>query len=303
MKFLRRFRSLLASRKWWIRASAAFAIGAALLLIFGTAFWDAFRDWLISNESGSTTIRNLGLVAAGLIALPLALWRGHVAEQQTAAAQDSLRNERYQKGAEMLGSEVLSVRLGGIYALQSLSEEYPEEYHVQIIRLFSAFARHPTSDIEYDREISAGNFPPFSREDVRTTIWSIGGRNVEHISLEKKGKFQLDLSSANLRIMWLPDVNLSNAFCLRTDFFGSSLVGSNLSGASFTLALLEEVTLGDANISGASFAKVNGLTQYQLDQARADPDNPPKLDGVQDAETGQPLVWTGGRGAPLNDDA
>ena len=34
--------------------------------------------------------------------------------------------------------------------------------------------------------------------------------------------------------------------------------------------------------------------QYQLDAARADPDNPPKLDGVLDAETGKPLVWRGG---------
>ena len=46
----------------------------------------------------------------------------------------------------MLGSEVLSVRLGGIYALQRLAEEEPKQYHVQIMRLFCAFVRNPTKD-------------------------------------------------------------------------------------------------------------------------------------------------------------
>ena len=41
-----------------------------------------------------------------------------------------------------------------------------------------------------------------------------------------------------------------------------------------------------------------GLTQDQLDMARADPDHPPKLDGVKDAITGEQLIW---RGKPLDD--
>ena len=94
-------------------------------------FWDWLRETPNGYESGSTTVRNLGLIVAGLIALPLTLWRIWVADRQAKAAQKqvetsqdqvttsqrSLLNERYQKGAEMLGSEVLSVRLGGIYAL------------------------------------------------------------------------------------------------------------------------------------------------------------------------------------------
>ena len=290
------------SRWAWIALSTL--IPAAVLAVFlAGVLSEAFRDWLLAGESGSTTIRNLGLVLAGLIALPLAIWRGLVAQIQADAAQQSLRNERYQKGAEMLGHERLSVRLGGIGTLQSLAEEYAEEYHVQIIRLFSAFARHPTSDLEYDQEIGAGNFPPLTREDVQTVIWAIGGREARRISLENKSKFQMDLSSARLSRMWLPDVNLSNAICLRTNFFGSNLVGADLSDTKFALAFLENVALGDANLSGALFTGVKGLAQSQLDQARADPKNPPKLENVTDPQTGQPLVWTGGRGTPLKDDS
>ena len=123
MNLLRRGRSLLVSRKSWIRASTVLADRSS-----ATSY---FRDCIlgrVSRLAHSQRIRQYHNTeswpcenAAGLIALPLALWRGHVAEQQANAAQQSLRNERYQKGAEMLGSEVLSVRLGGIYGLQQFS--------------------------------------------------------------------------------------------------------------------------------------------------------------------------------------
>ena len=111
--------------------------------IAGVVLSIVFWEWLGAGESGSSTIRNVGLVGAGLIALPLAFWRSIVADRQAKTAQQSLLNERCQRGAEMLGNGVLSVRLGGIYALQRLAEERPEQYHLQIMRLFCAFARQP----------------------------------------------------------------------------------------------------------------------------------------------------------------
>ena len=92
---------------------AAIATVAIVMVVLLIMFW----EWLNGGESASTTIRNIALVAAGLIALLLAIWRAVVAELQANTAQQGLLNERYQKGAEMLGSDVLSVRLGGIYAL------------------------------------------------------------------------------------------------------------------------------------------------------------------------------------------
>ncbi len=105
-------------------------------------FWDWLRDGPNGVESGSTTVRNLGLIVAGVIGLPLAIWRSLVAQRQADTAQQNLLNERYQQGAEMLGSKVLSVRLGGIYALERLAREHPMQYHIQIMQLFCAFLRH-----------------------------------------------------------------------------------------------------------------------------------------------------------------
>ena len=40
----------------------------------------------------------------------------------------------------MLGSESLSVRLAGIYSLEWLAKEDPEQYHIQIMQSFCSFA-------------------------------------------------------------------------------------------------------------------------------------------------------------------
>jgi len=46
-----------------------------------------FWGWLNNGESASTTIRNVGFIIAGSAALPLAIWRGIVADKQASAAQ------------------------------------------------------------------------------------------------------------------------------------------------------------------------------------------------------------------------
>ena len=101
-------------------------------------------------ESRSTTLRNLILAFGAIIAIGIAAWRGFVADRQAEASRNqveisrlSLLNERYQKGAQMLGSTALYVRLGGIYALQRLAQENLEQYHGQITDLLSIFSTVP----------------------------------------------------------------------------------------------------------------------------------------------------------------
>ena len=93
-------------------------------------------DWLTGSVSGgqpgsesrSTTIRNVGLIGGGAIAILIAYWRSR------RMAQQDLLNKRYQEGAAMLGNDVLSVRLAGIYALERLAKDHPWEYHIEIMK-------------------------------------------------------------------------------------------------------------------------------------------------------------------------
>ena len=56
---------------------------------------------------------------------------------------------------------------------------------------------------------------------------------------------------------------------------------------------LNDVFLHGANLTGTNLKNCKGLTQEQIDEAVADSDNPPTLEGVVDANTGEPLVWRG----------
>ena len=358
--FRRRFRIIIRytfdfAKKWliWPAVVAAASVGVWSLVEYRDTlptFWDWLRTAGDSVESGSTTVRNIGLVIAGLIALPLAIWRSRVAQKQADVAQQSLMNERYQKGAEMLGSQVLSVRIGGLHALLRLSVDESEQYYIQIISLLCAFARHPTQVQAIEDN------PTVLREDVQATLEIIGNRraNEKFVALEEKSEFSLNLHSADLRYVSLLRSDLSDSDLQNADFSDGDLTSANisqcrmrganlsksklwfanlsdtefdnanlkyaeiwhanLSGSGLQNADLSETELWGANFSGAKLWGTNlsgaelynprvvrghespalGLTQAQLDEARADPDNPPKLEGfVTDAETGQLLIWRG----------
>ena len=361
LKGLVRFIGRIASREefWWIAGITAVLVIGALL---SWRFWEELGH---DEESLSTTVRNLGIVIAGVIALPLAIWRSIVAQRQASTAQQDLLNQRYQQGAEMLGSEVLTVRLGGIYVLQRLAEEHPKQYHVQIMRLLCAFVRHPITGKRDDIMIDAGE-TPHRREDVQAVMTAISACHPKQVKLEKDVKYRLgltgavlsgvvlrdgnlsdarlggavlsgaklsgailsgtlllgaDLSNAllgraNLSSAILRDANLSNASLKKADVSGAELSGADLSSARLQGANLSGVSLTGANLSDANFSKelvlsidftasdgdpsskkeemlTTGLTQAQLDQACADLNTKPKLEGVLDGETGEPLVWRG----------
>ena len=198
--------------QWVILLVIVVAIGSSVSI----QYWDVLHD---ERDSVSTTVRNLGLIIGGVIAVLLAIWRSKVAETQADTAQQSLLNERYQQGAEMLGNNVLSVRLGGIYALERLVTEHPEQYHVQVMKLFCAFARNPTEETSTDSVPDGRGESRDSRlrEDVQAVIAAIGGRSRTGLALEKSANLKLDLHGAHLSHARLSGVNLAGVNLSRAD--------------------------------------------------------------------------------------
>ena len=285
---MKQLRSLNRYTTFWV---AAFVIG----LVFDVALIVVWQwDWLAQGETNSAVLRNVGLIIAAAIALPLAVWRSWVAGCQADTAERGLQSERYQRAAEMLGNESLAVRLGGIYALSRLAGEHQQQYHLQIMRLFCAFVRNPTKgdDGEVDSSLPrvlAGHHFPMVREDIQAVLDAIRGRGRSRISLERTAQFRLFLNHANLRGAILADADLRGAFMQDTDLSGAFMFNTRLDAA----------VLINAKISGTLFSNLGeepatGLSSYQLEFARADPDEPPLLDGVKDVTTGTQLVWRGG---------
>ena len=215
----------------------------------------------------------------------------------------------------MLGSDVLSVRLGGIYALERLAAEHPEQYHLPIMKLFCHFVRNPTkAERTEPREVN-GSESLELRPDVDAVMSMVNDRSEQQLAVERDAEFYLDLRGSDLEglhvsadlsgaLLW--KVNISLAFIYGSQLSGAWLANANLSGTVLSHSDLSGAELFDTKLSGTDFTggslpnarPVTGLTQAQLDKARAEPGNAPKLDGVLDAETGEPLVW---RGKPARD--
>lgn len=121
----------------------------------------------------------------------------------------------------------------------------------------------------------------------------LGGAELHHAWL-----VNADLDGAEIH-----GAELDHARLWITDFRDISLHGVVLTSAHFVTQLDTDVArldhLGEVDVQstvvleGRVFRVAQGLTQRQLDDALADPDNPPELDHVVDAATGEQLVWRG----------
>ena len=240
---------------FWITILVVLMVTA--VIVISIMYW----DWL-SIESNGSTIRNIGLVAAAIIALPLALWRSIVAERQAKTAERALLNERNQKGADMLGSEKLTVRLRGICALAWLAREDPGDYHTPIMSLFCVFVR----------EASEARV----REDVQAVMTAVGMRTSSQIETETKEKYWLDFFGANLEGLYLSSANLT-----RVRLGGANLSRANLHNTNLSGAVLDGANLSEALLNRTDLRDCQGLTQEQLDQALVSKEHPPNLKGCR----------------------
>lgn len=283
------------------------------------------------KETNGETLRNFLLILAAPMGLWLAIWRSTTADTQADIAQRGLQNERYQKGADMLGSKTLATRIGGIYSLERLAKNHSEEYHIQIMDLLCAFIRYPkkkNADSSTEVELQAQEDDNSLAPDIQESLTVIGRRGKKQLDLERKQhdsetgeKWRLNLSkacldNANLDGTNLESANLRNAYLksalLRhTDLMAvdmedarlgnanlrnANLTDANLKGACLTGVELENAKLEGAVLTDADLMEVRCLTQAMLDSAAHfdDEGKPlfgPNLEEAFCADTGKPLVW------------
>ena len=225
--------------------------------------------WLHGDGAGpspSETLRNVGLLVAGVFALAIAIWRAKVADRQSVTAQEEadtskqgLQYDRYQRGAQMLGSESLSVRLAGIYSLEWLAKEDPEQYDIQIMQSFCSFATNPAGDYESNQPPADNvvNSDQATRQDVRAVMYALGKRSEIGKSLERAAGLRLDLRSASLVGCDLEDMDFSNALLGGVDLSYVNFTNTILSGADLRRTIFAKARLDGTDFSGATFFKTS----------------------------------------------
>jgi hypothetical protein len=125
---------------------------AILFLLIGSVF--ALGTGATPTERVQM-VYQFALIIAGLIGLPLAMWRTFTAHQQAqtglrqleglqrqiALAESGAEADRLQKGAELLQAEGMAVRTAGIAILREIGASNAHRYQKEAIAVLASFLR------------------------------------------------------------------------------------------------------------------------------------------------------------------
>lgn len=170
-------------------------------------------------------------------------------------------SDRYSKAVEQLGSDKIDVRIGGIYALERVARDSPDD-HPTVMEVLCAFIREHSREqhaIPGDEESQPG-----TAADVQAALTVAGRRN------PGRDIRPMDLTHAILRGARLDHGNFS-----RADFHGADLrhaqcAGADLSGALFFHANLSRAFLGGTTNGRASdHVNLKGAVLIRADLTRA----------------------------------
>ena len=210
--------------------AAVVAVGVAVALVVVKFV----PSWLADTEGLSRTdeAEEIGRARTALLALGAAVLATvgavYTARSFSLSRQGQI-TDRITKAVEQLGSEELSVRLGGIYALERIARDSPAD-QPQIMEVLTAFAREraprrpppsTSTPLARFRPTRSSQAPTAGGEtlatDVQAVLAVLGRRDLGN------DRFLLDLSKTNLR-----GAKLAGAKLQRVKIEGADLKGVEL---------------------------------------------------------------------------
>ena len=285
-----------------------FVVGTAVILILldyglgeGWLSWTYWQQGGL-NTSRSEVLRNLGLLALGVVGSFYGIWRSVIALMNVRAAQEQGRiaeqgnnADRFAKAAEMLSDDNPRVRTGAIRALARLAQDSVDRDHIPVMEVLTEFIRIPpyqeaakraearreaenARKEENDAGANTDMPPPVQCPDIHAALQVIAERNDAQKERENKVYFKPSLTRAKLRELDLRDANLTEAELSDANLTGADLAYATLTNASLDFADLTSANLDGANLTGADLAFANltgasldfakGLTQEQIADCR-----------------------------------
>ena len=287
----------LAPRSVWI--SMGVGIVVALALLIAIIVWGPpllVQQGKATNDAylkAITDTRTALVQAAGGFALLLGVVVGvftlaHNRQQLQASRQEHIESldasrqafqatlavtergqitDRFTKAIEQLGrsgSDAISLRLGGVYALERIAQDSPRD-HGPIVEVLSAFLRDQSlkgnvlvafaGQERPDEHVDSGWLPKeHLRPDLQAAVTVLGRRNT---ALDYPGEWRLDLHQVDLRRGDLRRVNFQRALLWGVHLQGANVTVAQLDGADFAGADLETAALGSATLQRCLFSEAN----------------------------------------------
>ncbi len=222
-------------------------------------FLAATRASLAILLSGVVT----ALTALAAVGTVYATYRSYV------STQDKHLADALSKSTELLGSEQIPMRLGGIYVMRRIARTSEQDY-LAVMQILSGYVRDRCGPIEHQPEELATTevqCPP----DVQAILTILGERPWKN----SEGNYAIDLSRVHLHGVSLRASNLARAILNDARLFSVDFRTANLSEADLSYCQLSQCRFHKAKLTGATltgtvFLDATGLTQEQLERARGD---------------------------------
>jgi uncharacterized protein YjbI with pentapeptide repeats len=208
---------------------------------------------------------------------------------QTNADRQRRITEGFSKAVEQLGSDKLEVRLGGIYSLERISRESPDDYWT-VMENLTAFVRERSRRNEaertsqdadqrirnraYDLWQKAGRPHGFAERfwnladrherfagpaaDILAVLMVIGRRSDAEKTREGMNGWQFDFTGAILRRCDLQSADLKRANFSNAYLETAKLCGASLDRANFDDANIQETDFLGAHLEDAHFVSAYG---------------------------------------------
>ena len=225
------------------------------------ARWQA-RDSRIKlqNDARTTLLQGLGGLAV-LLAAFYTYQQVQTSRRQLNLAQQGQITERFTRAIDQLGSDHLDVRLGGIYALERIARDSPDD-HATIGEILTAYIRThapwpPTLPGQYAATAPMDQVPELKRRapDVQACLTVLGRGGFAYQSPWIEGR--IELHAVDLRRAWLVKGSLERVWLQGANLAGAVLVGVNLTRAALTDANLAEAQMIACELTRAELGYTN----------------------------------------------
>ncbi|WP_204105774.1 MULTISPECIES: pentapeptide repeat-containing protein [Spirulina sp. CCY15215] len=265
-----------------------YAIGILILLCILLVAVEVFYVQPQTAQDRASFITTIGSVVGGS-ALLIGLF---FTWNQLQITLDSQITDRLSKAVEQIGSDNLSVRIGGLYALERIAIDSDRDI-LNIVEILCAFIRvnspsefinrgvFATANEQYLSQEQLDKIrqmifnPPRPKEDIQVCLQVIANLvSQKHISKDEFTQLKLNLSGVNLIGAYIPEgLGLTNFFLDKSnlDFFcapkGRDLTGIRANSANLRGSRLNGAILKNADLS-SSFIEGGILTEAILEECR-----------------------------------
>jgi uncharacterized protein YjbI with pentapeptide repeats len=260
------------------------------------------KDYLTVENALRQTMAQLFAGLGAFVSIAIAFWGAHTNRRNAKLTEEGQITDRFGKAVEKLASDTLSVRLGGIYALERIARD-SERDHWPVMEILTAYVRE-RGQITTTEDSEPVDTPPAAADihavltvlsrrawyrEEEHEILDLSGVNLSDISLPSGACFRnaklthcviqnanwsgVDLSRADLAGTLIQEVTMQKAFLQDANLDecriqGVNMVAAKMMHATLNAAKIENTTFVHADLEAASFCR-STILDCDIASARA----------------------------------